>query len=162
MVMQLPFEKSQPTMADLKEKGISFKTKHYEFMSGEGMNDFISDMETFVNNPLHMQIMEFDYQTQVDGTPFALLRYRYDEKVDEVKQKKFFIFGKVFTKYEFDDLDAIINRHDKTTLYLLGEKRLTMKSGDYFIMLIWATIEKPTKFTEGLDALRSILAAKLR
>lgn len=160
--MELPFEKKQPTMADLKQKDLTFNTEFYEFTNAEGMNQFVADMEYVVNNPLRKQIMEFDYQTQVDGSPFALLRYKTDGKVEEVKEKKFFIFAKLFTKFEFNDLDAIINRHDKTTLYLLGEKHLTMKTGDFFILLIWATIEKPTKFTEGLDALRSTLLAKLR
>jgi len=160
--MELPIDKKPPTLADLKEKNILWKTSFYNFTNSEELNQFVTDMENFVNNPSKYQITEFDYQTQVDGTPFALVRYKLDNKIEEIKEKKFFVFAKIYTKFEFDDLDAIINQHDKTTLYLLGEKRLTMKTGDFFILLIWATVGKPTKFTEGLDALRSIIAAKFR
>ena len=160
--MELPFEKKAPSMADLREKGISFRTKLYEFTNAEDMNHFINDMEFVANNPSKCQILEFNYQTQVDGTPFAVVRFRDDEKIEERKEKRFYIFGKIFTKYEFEELDKIINMHDKTTLMLLGEKHLTMKTGDFFVMLIWATIDKPVKFMEGLDVLRTIFVAKFR
>ena len=158
--MELPIDKKQPTFADLKEKGISFRTKLYTFTSSQDMNDFINDMEAVANNPLKYQISEFNYQTQVDGTPFAMLRFKDDEKIDEVKERKFVIWGKIFTKPEFVELDEIINKHDRTNLHLLGEKRLSMKTGDFFIMLIWATNDRPAKFTGGLDVLRAIFKQK--
>jgi hypothetical protein len=160
--MELPYEKKEKTLAELKERGITWRTRYYNFLNPEGLNNFVSDMENVSNNPLKHQITEFDYQTQTDGTPFAMLRFRDDDKIDDVKERRFSIWAKLYTTAEFNDLDATLNSHDKTTVYLLGEKRLTMKTGDFFILLIWATINRPTKFTEGLDVLRSIFAAKFR
>ena len=158
--MELPFEKKDPSFADLKTKGLSFRTRHYFLTSTEGLNEFTTDLQALANNPVKHNILTFQYETQVDGSPFAVLRFIDDEKVEINKNTKFTLFAKIYTKYEFNELDAIINKHDKTNLYLLGEKRFTMKTGDFFILLIWATVDKPTKFTEGLDVLRKWFIAK--
>ena len=159
--MLLPYEKKQPTFADSKEKGIKWRTRFYNFLNPQDMNQFLNDVQEVVNNPLRHRIVEFEYDTQVDGTPFTLLRYRDDTKVDKPKERDYSLFAKLFTTKEFDDLDAILDSYDKTSLYLLAEKHLTMKTGDFFILLIWATVDRPLKFTEGLDGLRKLFSIAL-
>ncbi len=160
--MELPFEKKEKTLAELKEKGIKWRTEYYCLTNPEHLNHFVTEMEKTANNPLKYMVIEFEYVPLVDGTPCVMIRYKDDEKVNDVKTKKYSIWAKLHTHLELKDLDEIINKHDKTTLYLLGEKRFTMKTGDFFILLIWATIDVPVKHTEGLDVLRQYFAAKFR
>jgi hypothetical protein len=156
--MELPIDKKPPTMAELKAKNLKWKTKYYNMTLADDLNRFMKDMEDFVNNPYRLSINEFKYETYTDGSPYIVTRFKEDTSIDIVKQNKFSIFVKLFTTVEFEDLDAIINSYDQTTLYLLGEKRLSMKGGDFFILLIWATVNKPTKSTEGLNELRKWLS----
>ena len=153
--MLLPFEKIPPTMAELKNKNSKWRTQYYLLTSADQLNQFIADMQDVANNPNKYKISEFHVDSQVDGSPFVMVRYYDDEKLDAVKEKKITVWGKLFTVSEFSDLDYILNQHDRTKLFLLAEKRLSFKTGDFFILLIWATVDKPTKFTEGLDVLRT-------
>lgn len=159
--MELPYEKKQPTMADLKEKDTRLITKFCEFTNSEEMNCFINDLEKIANNPNKYSILTFDCDKGIDGIPFCIVRYKCYEKIEENKERRFILNGKIFTKYDFSDLDEIINKHDHTTLRLLAEKRFVLKNGDFFTLLIWAEIVKQTKFTEGLDVLRSIFSTRL-
>ena len=154
--MKLPIDEVPPTLAEQKEKGITWRTAYYNLTSAPGLNNFIVDMEKAVNNPLKHQISTFDYQPLVDGTPCIMIRYRDDDKLD-LLDKKIIIWGKLYTTSEFADMDKIINSYDGTKIFLLGEKHLTMKTGDFFILLIWATLEKPTRRTEGINGLRKLL-----
>ena len=154
--MKLPIDEVPPTFAELKDKGITWRTAYYNLCSQPQMNNFIADMEKHVNNPLKVQIYEFDYQPLVDGTPCIMVRYREDDKLDWL-DKKIELWGKLYTTAEFADLDKILNSYDQTSVFLLGEKRLTMKTGDFFILLIWATLDKPMRRTEGLSGLRQRL-----
>ena len=154
-------EEVPPTLAELKEKGISWRTAYYNLCSAQHMNNFIADMEKHVNNPLKIQIGDFDYQPLVDGTPCVMVRYRDDDKID-LLEKKITLWGKLYTTAEFADMDKIINGYDATTLFLLGEKRLTMKTGDFFILLIWATLDRPMRRTEGLNGLKQLLSFHFR
>ena len=107
-------------------------------------------------------MINFDYQTQVDGTPFIVVRFKDNESIEKIPNKRFFIYGKLYTTDELDELDKILNAYDQTTLFLLAEKRLTMKTGDLFILLIWATVNKPTKFMEGIHVLKSLFSTRFR
>ena len=158
MVFELPIDKKTPTMAELKEKNIKWRTMYYNLLSGEQKNQFMADMQDIVNNPFRYSIVEFSYVTLIDGTPTMFFRIKEDFKIEEIKDRKFDIFCKLFTTAEFKEMDEIINDYDQTNLFLLGEKRITMKGGDFFILLIWATKNAPTKSMEGLNALKHLFS----
>jgi hypothetical protein len=156
--MKLPFEEKEPTFAELKEKGITWRTRYYNLWVVDQLNHFTADLEQVINNPMKFSIYQFVYDPLVDGTPCVMIRFRDDDKLD-LLTRKIFLWAKMFTTKEFDELDKIINAYDRTTLYLLAEKRYTMKTGDFFVLLIWATVEKPLRSTEGIDELKRVFLA---
>lgn len=162
-LLQDPFKKSErpaPTFADLKEKGIEWNTNYFNLLSSDDFNNFIATMERVANNPHRYYFGSFETMNQVDGSPFILLRLKVDTKVEEIKHRNVCIWGRIFNTKQLNELDEVINKYDRTKVFLLWERRIFMKNGDVFFMLIWATVEKVVRNMEGLSELRRIFSVQ--